>query len=157
MDNELIRLLRQLEDIHLDRIEIYQRALKETHELENDLRAHFDQATNDSRQYLREITVRRESLGDDSPRSATVAGMRLIWMDVRAALSADNRMAVLRNVLPVEEAAEKAYREVLAHRSLPEEIRSVLGRQELTIRQSLETIRDRMDEQRNVANYPLNN
>jgi uncharacterized protein (TIGR02284 family) len=156
MDNELIRLLRQLEEIHLDRIEIFQRALRETHDLENDLRAHFDQVTNDSRHYLSELVVRRESLGDDTPRSTTVTGMRLVWMDVRSGLAADNRMAVLKNVLPMEEAAEKAYREALRYPALPGEIRSLIGRQELSVRQSLDLIRERMEEQRNVEHFPLN-
>lgn len=155
-NSEVIEILNDLIIINNDRVAGYEKAYDETKAVENDLRALFKKLANDSRENTQALSGEVIKLGGEPAEGTMFSGkLYRVWMDVRAALSTDNRKAVLENSELGEDAAQKAYTTALENEDLPEDIRELISSQKLSLKTSHDLIKKQRDEQREVSNFPL--
>ncbi len=103
MINDLIR-------INNDRIVGYEKALEELKPEDADLQTLFVRYITESRQYLTELTHEVSRLGGDPADGTTNSGkVYRVWMDLKAAVSGNDRKTILNNCEFGEDAAQKAY------------------------------------------------
>ena len=153
---EVIETLNDLILINNDRIAGYEKTYDETKEIESDLRALFKKFADESRANVADLTQEVTSFGGD-PATGTMLSGKLyrVWMDVRAAFSTDNRMAVLQNAEAGEDAAQKAYEEALKSETLSGDVREMISNQKISLKGAHDNIKRQRDQQRDVSQYPL--
>ena len=109
MNNEKsIEILNSLIEINNDRIEGYETAAKETDE--GDLKSLFSQFIETSRKCKNELVKEVTKLGGE-PAEGTLATGKLyrVWMDLKAALTAKDRKAILSSCEFGEDVAVGSY------------------------------------------------
>ena len=136
-------MLNDLVLINNDRIVGYQRAIKELKQEDNDLRSLFDQMILESQQIKSDLTREIQVLRGNVEEGTTGMGkIYRAWMDVKAVFTGENRHTVLSNCEAGEDAAQSAYSKALQSDSLPAFIREMLTRQQATLKDSHDEIRD---------------
>jgi len=144
---EIIEVLNDLVLINNDRIVGYQRAIKELKQEDNDLRSLFDQMILESQQIKSDLTREIQVLRGSVEEGTTGMGkIYRAWMDVKAVFTGENRHTVLSNCEAGEDAAQSAYYKALQSDSLPAFIREMLTRQQATLKDSHDEIRDLRNE-----------
>jgi uncharacterized protein (TIGR02284 family) len=115
MDTEKsIDVLNSLIEINNDRIEGYKTASKETKEA--DLKNLFFQFTETSEKCRRELVSEVHRLGGKIAEGTTTSGKFFrAWMDVKVALSSNDRKTILNSCESGEDSAVDAYNDVLKH------------------------------------------
>jgi uncharacterized protein (TIGR02284 family) len=113
MDNEkTIDVLNSIIQINNDRIEGYETASKETEEV--DLKTMFAGFIDTSEQCKKDLEDEVQKLGGEATESTRVTGKFFrVWMDVKAALTGNDRKAILNSCEYGEQAAQDAYEKVL--------------------------------------------
>lgn len=105
--NDLIR-------INQDRIEGYQLAIKELHELDIELKAVFENFIRDSENNKSELTKIVAGQDDEAAEGSTMPGkIYRAWMEVKTTFTGKDRKAVLELCEFGEDAAQKAYKEAI--------------------------------------------
>ncbi|HET9825107.1 MAG TPA: PA2169 family four-helix-bundle protein [Chitinophagaceae bacterium] len=147
-----IEVLNDLIRINHDRVEGYEKAVKETDENDVDLRNIFNRMADESRSYARELTERVQRLGGEPAGGTTASGkIYRTWMDVKSAFSRSERKSVLEECEYGEDAAQKAYDKALdPDNDLPVDVRSLIQEEKNNLRTSHDTIRDYRDMHRNT-------
>ncbi len=85
--------------------------------------------------------VRR--LGGDPEKTGTVAGaIHRGWIDLKAAVTGKDETAIIDECERGEDSAVKNYREALMKEDLPSEVRILIDRQFVTVKQTHDRIRD---------------
>src|SRR5215218_4481184 len=103
-------IINDLIQINHDRIVGYEKAIDELKDEDADLKTLFHRYTQDSRQFLTELTHVITRLGGEPSDGTTNSGkVYRVWMDLKAAISGKDRKAVLENCEFGEDAAQKAY------------------------------------------------
>jgi uncharacterized protein (TIGR02284 family) len=110
-NEKTIETLNDLIKINNDRIEGYQRAIKESKDLDIDLKATFERMISESTQYKQELTeLAQKHDGDIDVDDTTTSGkIYRAWMDVKATFSGHDRKAILESCEFGEDAAQRAY------------------------------------------------
>lgn len=104
--------LNRLVVINNDRIEGYETALKETDE--NDLKTTFNEFLSTSRKCKQELVAEISKLGGEVETGTKTSGKFFrAWMDVKAALTARDRKAILSSCEFGEDNAKATYENVL--------------------------------------------
>lgn len=113
MDNEkTVDVLNTLIEINNDRIEGYETATKETQE--DDLKKLFASMIATSTQCLDELTEEVERLGGTPTEGTKITGKFFrVWMDVKVALTSNERKAILNSCEYGEDVAVDTYEKVL--------------------------------------------
>jgi uncharacterized protein (TIGR02284 family) len=113
MDNEkTIDVLNSIVQINNDRIEGYVTASKETEDV--DLKTLFAGLIDTSEQCKEDLENEVEKLGGEPTESTRITGKFFrVWMDVKAALTGNDRKAILNSCEYGEKAAQDAYESVL--------------------------------------------
>ncbi|MDQ3051659.1 MAG: PA2169 family four-helix-bundle protein [Bacteroidota bacterium] len=113
MKNEKsIDVLNKLVEINNDRIAGYETALKETDE--NDLQMLFNQFITTSRKCKQELASEITRMGGEPEEGTRTDGkVYRAWMDVKAALTARDRKAILNSCEFGEDHAVDTYQEVM--------------------------------------------
>lgn len=113
MKNEKrIAALNELIEINNDRVEGYETASKETKAA--DLKNLFSGFTNTSQKNLFELRTEVTRLGGQPEEGTRITGKFFrAWMDVKAALTGDDRHAILSSCEFGEDKAQEAYDHVL--------------------------------------------
>jgi uncharacterized protein (TIGR02284 family) len=113
MDNEkTIDALNSIVQINNDRIEGYETASKETEEI--DLKTMFAGFMETSEQCKEDLEAEVEKLGGEPTESTRITGKFFrVWMDVKAAITGNDRKAILNSCDYGEKAAQDAYENVL--------------------------------------------
>ena len=113
MDNEkTIDVLNSIIQINNDRIEGYETASKETEEV--DLKTLFSGFIDTSAQCKKGLEDEVEKLGGKPTESTRITGKFFrVWMDVKAALTGNDRKAILNSCEYGEQAAQDTYEKVL--------------------------------------------
>lgn len=107
-----ITLVNSIIEINNDRIEGYERAMKETDEA--DLKALFSSMAGESRTYRSELVAEVISLNGTPAEGTRNSGkIYRAWMDIKAALTGKDRHAILASCEFGEDAALEAYDDVL--------------------------------------------
>jgi uncharacterized protein (TIGR02284 family) len=111
-NEEAIKVLNKLVEINNDRIEGYETAMNETDE--SDLKAIFNQFLGTSRKCKQELEAEVTRLGG-TPEEGTKNSGKFFraWMDVKAALTAHDRKAILGSCEFGEDNAVGTYEKVL--------------------------------------------
>ena len=114
-NEKLADVLNDLVQINTDRITGYEKASKETKDIDIDLQAVFNKMADDSRKYKSELSQEVIRLGGTPAEGRTTPGaIYQVWMDVKATFSGHDRQTALNNCEFGEDAAQKAYRGALA-------------------------------------------
>jgi len=112
MENEkTIDALNELIEINNDRVEGYETASSETKS--SDLKSLFSELTRTSQNNLSELRSEVNRLGGKPEEGTRVTGKFFrVWMDVKAALTGDDRGAILNSCEFGEDKALEAYEHV---------------------------------------------
>jgi uncharacterized protein (TIGR02284 family) len=109
-NDKIIDLLNDLIRINHDRIVGYEKAVEELEDEDADLRTLFHRYTQESRQFLSELTHEVTRLGGEPAEGTTNSGkIYRVWMDVKAVVTGKDRKTILSNCEFGEDAAQKAY------------------------------------------------
>jgi uncharacterized protein (TIGR02284 family) len=140
--------LNDLIQINNDRIEGYERASKETKDVDADLRALFSRMGDESRQYVSELTAAVSRLGCDPASDTTVRGkIYRAWMDVKATFTGKDRKQILASCEYGEDAAQDAYESALEETELTGDFRDLVMRQKAALKASHDLIKRHRDMQ----------
>jgi len=140
---EVVEVLNDLVMINNDRINGYQRAIKELKSGDADLKTLFDQMILESQQIKSDLAHEIQVLHGDVENGTTEMGkIYRAWMDVKAIFTGENRHAILSNCEAGEDAAQRAYTKASEMDRLPAFIRDLLKTQQATLRDSHDEIRD---------------
>ncbi len=117
MENEkTIEVLNTLITINNDRIEGYETASKETEE--EDLKTLFSRFSATSQKCNVELKAEVTRLGGEPAEGTMVSGKFFrVWMDVKAALTGNDRKAILNSCEYGEDIAKDTYKKALANDS----------------------------------------
>ncbi len=147
-NNEVCEVLNDLIQINNDRIEGYERASKETKDVDADLRALFGRMADESRQYASELTAAVTRQGCEPASDTTVRGkIYRAWMDVKATFTGKDRKGILGSCEYGEDAAQRAYDSALEEIGLTGDSRDLVLRQKTALRASHDLIKRQRDMQ----------
>ena len=113
----------------------YRRAAQDA--ADSDLKQQFEQLANERSSVAAELDrLIREHGGEPTWTSGSLTGAaHRLWVDLRSALSRNERQAILEEVARGESAAEEAYDDALRN-SLPPEVRQVVREQHRRVREA---------------------
>ena len=111
----LSEVLNDLVKINNDRIAGYERAIKESQDLDVDLKATFEGMIKESEQYKNDLIAKLGAVGGEPTEDTTLSGkIYRGWMDVKATFTGSSRKAILENCEFGEDAWRRAYESALA-------------------------------------------
>ena len=147
-NDETIGTLNDLIKINNDRVEGYEKAVKDAAG-NPDLVTTFSEYANQSRRYANELRRLVTGLGGQPSESTTVSGkIYRLWMDLRSAISSSERSSALDMSEYGEDAAQKAYREALKGTTyLPTDVLATITMQKTELKESHDTIKGLRDRQ----------
>lgn len=145
--DELIEVLNDLIQINNDRIEGYERALKEAKDTDVDLKGIFSEMTDQSRKYVNELTQEVVKLGGDPAKDTTISGkVYRAWMDVKAAFTGKDRENILASCEFGEDAAQRAYQTALESDAyMSTDIRQLISEQKSSLKTAHDAIKKYRD------------
>ena len=148
-NNDNAEILNDLIQINNDRIEGYEKAIKETGIGDNDLRSLFQTMANESRQYVSELQQHVVLEGEEPTKDTTVRGkIYRAWMDVKATFTGKDRKSILESCEYGEDAAQRAYERALEDsEDLSPDVATLIMDQKMQLRQSHDKIRALRDRQ----------
>ncbi|HVS97045.1 MAG TPA: PA2169 family four-helix-bundle protein [Puia sp.] len=129
-------VLSDLIRINNDRIEGYEKALKDLKPEDNDLRLIFLKAIDQSRSIRLALGKEIQVLGEDVPTGTSGSGsIHRAWLELKATFTGHNRHSILASCEFGEDAAQKAYESALESEYLPEYLSAIVlqEKQELKI------------------------
>jgi uncharacterized protein (TIGR02284 family) len=146
-NENLIEVLNDLIRINNDRIDGYEKAIKETDTIDVDLQGLFQKMANESREYVSELTSEVASLGGEVATGTTSSGkIYRVWMDIKATFSGHDRQSVLESCEYGEDAAQEAYDDALASDAeIPVAIRQIITDQKASLLSSHNLIKKYRD------------
>ncbi len=107
-------ILNDLIQINNDRIEGYEKAMKELEPGDSDLKALFVKMIGESHKHKMALATEVQTLGQDAETGTTGSGkIYRAWMDVKAVFTGHDRKTILNNCEFGEDAAQKAYKTAL--------------------------------------------
>ncbi len=140
---EIIEVLNDLVMINNDRIEGYEKAVKELKPDDQDLRSLFDHMIIESHQIKSDLVQELQVLHGDVEKGTTEMGkIYRGWMSLKAIFSGESRHAILSNCEFGEDSAQKAYDKALETEKLPAFLREMFLNQQATLKASHDEIRD---------------
>ena len=146
-NENLIEVLNDLIRINNDRIDGYEKAIKETDAIDVDLQGLFQKMANEIREYVSELTSEVASLGGEIATGTTSSGkIYRVWMDIKATFSGHDRQSVLESCEYGEDAAQEAYDDALASDAeIPVAVRQIITDQKASLLSSHDLIKKYRD------------
>lgn len=135
---EKTEVLNDLVQINNDRIEGYERAIKELRDSDADLKELFSSMISESTQYKSQLVSAGARPDNDTTNSGKIYRA---WMDVKAVFTGYDRKTVLSNCEFGEDAAQKAYNTALEEENLPSDVRTLLSQQKQALKASHDRIK----------------
>jgi uncharacterized protein (TIGR02284 family) len=143
---ETTTILNDLIQINNDRIEGYERAIKELKDEDQDLKALFASMIGESHQYKLALASEVAAAGEDIDTGTTNSGkIYRVWMDVKAVFTGHDRKSILENCEFGEDAAQKAYKLALEDDDVPAYINSLIADQKESLKLSHDRIKELRD------------
>ena len=146
--SKTIEILNDLILINNDRIEGYERALKEIEESEGDadLIPMFLRFIDDSRRYKVELGTEVAAFGRDMETGTTMPGkLHRAWISVKETFTGHDRHSILEECEFGEDAIKKAYQDALSEEPLAAYIREMLMDQQDELLEAHEEIKELRD------------
>lgn len=138
--------LNDLIKINNDRIEGYEKAIKELDTEDTDLQSLFREFCSQSEGLKRELEQNVMELGEETADGSTASGsIYRAWMDVKAAFSGDTRKAVLQSCEFGEDAAQKAYRMAEEEPDIAPNTKILISKQKLDLKSSHDRVKTLCD------------
>lgn len=136
---ETASVLEDLIKINNDRIEGYEKALKDLKPEDSDLRMLFLKAIDQSRAVKMTLGNELQTLGERIPSGTSGSGsIHRAWLELKATFTGHGRHAILASCEFGEDAAQKAYESALSSEHLPEYLSTIVLQQ----KQELKLIHD---------------
>lgn len=152
-NDQAIHVLNDLVRINKDRIEGYQRAIKDSPDADQDLKSLFERMADESRSYESQLTQEVRKLGGEPAGDTTQSGkVYRIWMDIRSSLSKDDNKTALELCEFGEDAAQRAYEKALDEQDLPGDIRQLIIKQKAALKESHDKIKLERDSHKDPSN-----
>ena len=147
MNDKLVEVLNDLVEINTDRITGYEKASKETKDIDIDLQAMFNKMADESRKYKAELVQEVTRLGGTPAEGRTGLGsIYQVWMDVKATFTGHDRQSALESCEFGEDAAQKAYRDALASDAeIDADTRQLITSQQTSLKTSHDIIKKYRD------------
>lgn len=126
-------VLNDLVQINNDRIEGYERAIKDLRDDSNstDLKSLFTTLIGESHQYKLELGTEIAALGKDIETGTSTSGkIHRAWLDVKAAFTSHDAHDILEECEFGEDAILKAYKGALEEEYVPAHLRQIITRQQ---------------------------
>jgi uncharacterized protein (TIGR02284 family) len=140
---ETVEILNDLIRINNDRIDGYEKALKELKDDDADLKDLFLNMIAESQNIRMALGVEAEVLGGDMEKGTTAGGkIYRAWIDVKAVFTGHNRHSILESCEFGEDAAQKAYQTALETEGIPAFIRDMISNQKEDLLESHDEIRE---------------
>ncbi|MEW6468973.1 MAG: PA2169 family four-helix-bundle protein [Bacteroidota bacterium] len=147
---KLVNEINTLVEINNDRIEGYKTALLETKD--SDLKELFKDMADHSFKFKNELADQVLKLGAQPTESTKTSGkLYRAWMDIKVALSRQDRKAIVESCEFGEDQALKTYEEVLKQNHFPPHVREMIARQKEILRQDHDRIRELRDREKSAA------
>jgi uncharacterized protein (TIGR02284 family) len=144
---ETIEVLNDLIQIDNDRINGYEKAIKETKPEDDDLKVLYASMIAESHRNKIALATEVQTMGAEVEQGTTTSGkIYRAWMDVKAVFTGHDRHAVLANCEAGEDAAQRAYRQALEHEALPAFIRELLVGQKESLKESHDEVKALRDQ-----------
>jgi uncharacterized protein (TIGR02284 family) len=144
---ETIEVLNDLVQINNDRIEGYERAIKDLSDEDADLKDLFRDMIGESHSIKMALGTEIQALGGDIDTGTTGSGkIYRAWMAVKAVFTGHDRHTVLVNCEYGEDAAQKAYDSAIVTEGVPAYIRELITDQKRALRVSHDEIKALRDE-----------
>lgn len=141
--------LNDLIKINNDRIEGYQKAIKELAEVNADLKGLFTRFIEQSEGLKAELQQHISAWDEKVDVQTTVAGkVYRMWMDLKAVLAADDRKAILESCEYGEDAAQKAYRQAEQEEGISPAARALITNQKIQLLASHDQVKELRDRER---------
>lgn len=144
---EAAGVLDDLIKINNDRIEGYEKALKDLKPEDSDLQLIFLKAIDQSRKVRMVLGKEIQTLGADIPTGTSGGGaIHRAWLELKATFTGHNRHAILASCEYGEDAAQKAYESALKSEHLPEYLSRIVleEKEELKeVHDHIKSLRDR--------------
>lgn len=143
-----IEILNDLILINNDRIEGYERALKEIEESESDadLLPMFLRFIDDSRRYKVELGTEIAAFGKSMGTGTTIPGkLHRAWITIKENFTGHDRHSILEECEFGEDAIKKAYEEALTDEVLAAYIREMLMEQLIELREAHDEVKELRD------------
>ncbi|RYE20541.1 MAG: PA2169 family four-helix-bundle protein [Sphingobacteriaceae bacterium] len=129
-NEETVETLNDLIEINNDRIEGYDRAIKESTEENADLIDLFKSLIDESHSCKMALSTEVLVMKGETAEGTTVRGkIYRAWMDVRATFTGHDRYSILANCERGEDAAQSAYKNALAEEDVPKYIHDMIAAQ----------------------------
>lgn len=145
-NKQVAEVLNDLVQINNDRVEGYEKALKELKDGNDDLRTLFTGFIDQSRNLRNVLGTEVQNLKVKMDEGTTASGkIYRTWMDVKALFTGKDRQTVLNNCEYGEDAAQKAYKEALKTENLPAYLFALISKQ----KEELRTAHDEVKSLRN--------
>ncbi|WP_432713725.1 PA2169 family four-helix-bundle protein [Pedobacter sp.] len=139
-------ILNDLIQINNDRIEGYEKAIKELEPADSDLKALFVKMIGESHKHKLALATEVQALGSDIEKGTTGSGkIYRAWMDVKAVFTGHDRKTILNNCEFGEDAAQKAYKTALEQEDLSANLRELISEQKAELRASHDQIKGLRD------------
>jgi len=139
-------ILNDLIQINNDRIEGYEKAMKELEPGDSDLKALFVKMIGESHKHKMALATEVQALGQDAETGTTGSGkIYRAWMDVKAVFTGHDRKTILNNCEFGEDAAQKAYKTALEHEDLSANLREIISQQKTELKASHDQIKSLRD------------
>lgn len=153
-NKEVAEVLNDLIQINNDRINGYEKALKELKDDGNDLKTVFTAYIDQSRNLRNALGTEVQTLGVKMEDGTTSSGkIYRAWMDVKALFTGSDRQTILNNCEYGEDAAQKAYKSALNTEGLPAYIFALLSRQKDELRKSHDEVKALRDQEKLVREH----
>lgn len=139
-----IEVLNDLVQINNDRLAGFQDALKNLDPQDVDLKALFDEYSDQSRKFSQELSALVGAHGGDVETSKSASGaLHRAWIDVKAVFTGNDRTAILEEAERGEDQIKKAYKDALNTQDvvLPQDAVSLIQEQQAKVNSAHDNIK----------------
>lgn len=144
-----VEILNDLIEINNDRIEGYDKAIKESTEENADLKELFEHMIRESHECKLALSTEVLVLKGETADGTTTRGkIYRTWMDVRAVFTGHDRYNILANCERGEDAAQSAYKSALNEEDLPKFLYDLVAEQQAKLKFSHDKIKMLRDMQK---------
>lgn len=148
---ETLETLNDLVKINNDRIEGFERALKELKDEDSELKYLFTNCIGESHQFKMELGTEIQALGKDIENTTSTSGtLHRTWLDIKSTFTGHSTENILEECEFGEDAIKKAYQQAINEEHLPAFIKEILMRE----KQILDAAHDKVKALRDKAKLP---
>jgi len=149
---QTVEALNDLIKIHNDRIQGYEKAIKDTEEGNADLKQLFTSFIGDSHKFKLALATEVQTYGKDIENTTSNSGgIHRTWLSVKAFFTGNSEKSILEECEFGEDATQKAYKTAIEDEHVPAYIKEMLTEQNVTLKAAHDKVKALRDEERQNA------